>query len=401
MDIGSSKTTCLAATKEDEGLRVVSAAAVATRGIRRGRIKDPSLVADSVRIAIKKVEEIAGSVTGEIVVGVSGLALRSEQSRGVRMIYPAGKPVLQEDLLHVNEHSRQFKYQDGYRLLQTYPCEYRIDGLSVGLNPLGKNATRLEVVTHVVSVEIEETNRIAEVAANAGFRLGELVPAPLASGLGLVRSEEAEAQCLVIDFGYGTTDAVVFAHGSCVRLASVDVGSHHVTKDIAELIKISPEDAEALKTASGHTDPAQVKEEEVVHVTQIGGDQPRPFPRKVLSEIIESRVRECATLLKEALIEGGYDIGGVETILVTGGGCQIPGIEVVLKRVFGAEVVRQGLPRLVGTNSRRSAVPEMSVAVGLAIYALEDQEEELVPIAGVADWKDRIRSLKSIFSAKS
>ncbi len=401
IDIGSSKTTCLAAIKEDEGLRVISAAAVATRGIHRGRIKEASQVTECVKIALKKVEEHAGAPTGGVVFGVSGLALNSEQSRGLRMIYPAGKPVLQEDLLHANEHSRQFKFQDGYRLLQTYPCEYRLDGRSVGLSPIGKCATRLEVVTHIVSVSTIEANRLADIAAVAGVSLSELVPLPLASGIGLVRPEEAEAECLVIDFGHGTTDGVVFAHGSCVRIASVDVGAQHVTKDIAELIKVTLEDAEALKTASGHTDPEQVGESEVVHVRQIDGDQPRPFPRKVLSEIIESRVKETVTILKNALTAGGYDLGGVQTILITGGGSHLPGLDALLKRVFAAPIIRQGQPRLVGTNSRRSAVPEMSAAVGLALYALEDQDEELAPIAGVTDWRDRIRSLTSIFSAKS
>ena len=401
IDIGTSKTTCVAATVDHDDLKVVSAAAVVSRGVKKGRVAEPELVAECLRIAIGRVKDETGKTVDRVLVGVPGRTVRSELSRGVRPMYPAGKEVHQEDLLQVNEHSRQFRLQDGFELLQTLPCDYRIDGLPVVGDPIGKRANRLEVITHVMSAQAKDLERLGKTVKAAGVEIEEFVPVSLATGLGAIRPVDAEAGCLVVDIGSGTTDAAVFERGSCSLLASIEVNGAHVTGDIANLIKVSTQDAESLKLAHGHADPSQIGEDEVVHVKQVGNEASRPFPRKVLSEIIESRVREIATLLKEELLKPDPRRQLPRSIVLTGGGAHLPGTDAVFKRVFDADSVRLGTPRLVGTESRRVSVPEMSAAVGLALFALEGSEVELAPVSGAVDWKQKIRSLRSIFGPRS
>ena len=401
LDIGTAKTVCLAATIEDDELHVVSAGAVTTRGVKKGRIVDPAQVADCVKAAVGRVREETGADVEEVIVGVSGLSINSECSRGIRPMYPPGKTVHEEDLLQVNEHSRQIRFEEGYELLQTLPCSYVIDGEVVDGDPVGKSASRLEVLTHVMSVSSKHLETLNKIAQSAGVKVEEFVPIPLASGLGTARPEDAELGCVVVDIGRGTTDAALFKDGACVAVASIDVASQHITNDIAALIKVSPEDAERLKTEHGHAAPELVGEDEVVSVKQVGNDQVRPFPRKVLSEIIESRVREIATMLKDALLSSEKATGSVRSVLLTGGGGHLAGTDEVFKKVFGAQSAQFGVPRLVGPNSRKAALPEMSAACGLALFVLKDGGEELAPVAGVVDWKKSIRSLKSIFGKRS
>ncbi len=401
LDIGTTKTTCLAATTNGDDLCVVSAAAVATRGVKRGRIVEPELVTECVRSAVGRVREETGGTVSRVTVGVPGHSVRSEQSRGIRPMYPPGKQIHQEDLLHVNEHSRQIVFPTGYELLQTLACEYKIDGRPVDGDPLGRPANRLEVVTHVMTGLSKDLDRLRGIVKVCGCEVDEFVPISLASGLGAVRPEDALSGCIVVDIGGGTTDAAVFERGSCSRLATIDVNGGHVTSDIAKLLKVSHEDAEALKLSHGSADPAKFGEDDAVSVKQVGNEQARPFPRKVLSEIIESRVREIATLLREELLQGDKRRELPKTVVLTGGGSHLVGTDDVFRRVFGAETVKLGSPRLVGTNSRRAAAPEMSGAIGLALFSLEGGTEELAPVAGAVDWKEKIRSLKSIFGART
>ncbi len=401
LDIGTTKTTCLAATTNGDDLCVVSAAAVATRGVKRGRITEPELLTECVRSAVGRVREETGGTVSRLTVGVHGHSVRSEQSRGIRPMYPSGKVVHEEDLLHVNEHSRQIVFPTGYELLQTLACEYKIDGATVDGEPLGRPATRLEVVTHVMTGLTSDLARLRGIVKVCGCEVDEFVPIALASGLGAVRPEDARSGCIVVDIGGGTTDAAVFERGSCSRLATIDVNGAHVTGDIAKLLKISLEDAEVLKISHGSADPTQFGDDDAVSVKQVGNEQARPFPRKVLSEIIESRVREIATLLREELLQGDKRRELPKTVVLTGGGSQLPGTEEVFKRAFAADAVKLGSPRLVGTNSRRAAAPEMSGAIGLALFSLEGGTEELAPVSGAVDWKEKIRSLKSIFGSRA
>lgn len=401
IDIGTTKTTCIAAKMEDGELRVVSAAAVGTRGIKRGKVSNLESLNECVRIAVERVREETGVAPTRVVINVPGLSVKSEMSRGMRLLVPSGKEVHKEDMLQVNEHSRQVRFGSGFEILQALPCTYTIDTVRRVSDPLGEKADRLEVETHLMSGESSELRRLESTVTQLDLKVTELVPGALASGLGVMTSEDADKGCIVIDIGGGTSDAAVFEGGSCTKVATINVSSQHITNDVATLLKISKEDAENLKLTKGNADLTKVAEDDVVNVKQVGNDAARPFPCKVLCEIIESRSREIATMLKNELIGEEPDRKLPSTILLTGGGSHLDGIDTVFKKVFGVDKVRLAYPKLGGTNSRRVGVPEMSAAVGLALFALEEGSEELAPVAGAADWKERIRSLKSIFSAKS
>jgi cell division protein FtsA len=387
LDIGTKKTVCLAAALEGDDLRVIAASAVGSRGVKKGRIVDPEALGECVRVAVNRLREESGSEIKSLTVAVPGHAVQSEFSRGIRPMYPQGREVHEEDLLHVNEHSLQFRFPEGYELLQTVACGYKIDGRPVA-DPIGQPANRLEVATHLLlgkATTLEQLRRIVQVSS---VEVEQFIPGAFASGKSLAGPT---ADVVVIDLGGGKTDAAVFWDGACTRVATIDANSDHVTGDIAALMKISREDAEALKIGHGNADPSQIDEEEAVDVKQVGSESARKFPRKVLSEIIESRVREIATLAKDALVD--ERLGLPKSILLTGGGSQLAGIEEVFKRVFEATTVKAGSPKLMGTSSKRATAPEMACAVGLAKSVLTRVEEELEPVSGAPGWKDRMMSL--------
>jgi cell division protein FtsA len=387
LDIGTKKTSCLAATLEGSRVRVVAATAVTTRGVKKGRVVDPEALQECIKIAVSRLREESGLEVKSLVVGIPGHAVNSEVSRGIRPMYPPGREVHEEDLLHVNEHSLQIRFPEGFELLNTLACEYRIDGNPVD-KPLGHPANRLEVSTHVLSGKTDTLTQLKRVVQVSSAEVEQFVPTALASGVAV---EAGNGDSIVIDLGGGKTDAAVFRHGVCTKVATVDANADHVTNDIATLIKISKEDAEALKIAHGHANPSDVGEDETVDVKQVGNETARAFPRKVLSEIIESRVREIATLVREALLDDKQDLP--KTVLLTGGGSQLQGVDEVFKRVFQADSVKAVSPQQAGGNSSRSAVPEMACAVGLARFALTIEEEDLAPVAGSSGWKERMKSL--------
>ena len=84
LDIGTKKTSCLAATLEGSRVRVVAATAVTTRGVKKGRIVDPEALQECVKIAVSGLREESGLEVKSLVVGLPGHAVNSEVSRGIR-----------------------------------------------------------------------------------------------------------------------------------------------------------------------------------------------------------------------------------------------------------------------------------------------------------------------------
>ena len=392
LDLGSSKVACLVAERDDDRLKLVDAAAVGSRGMYRGEIVDEDALTKCIQVALTRIDtDLVGS--GDVIVNIGSTKMKSQTARGIRPVYPPDKVIQQEDVLQVATHSRQIQLPSDEDTIQALPREYVLDGSEVVSDPIGKRASRLEVRTHVTTCPRTDLDALSRVVEAAGLKLGPILPSGIASGLAAGRSSSSNDSFIVVDIGAGTTDIAVFIRGASAFAASLAVSSEHITNDVAALLKISKEDAESLKLSAGNADPKEIGQDDVVSVKQVGEESARPFQRKVLCEIIESRVREIAQLVKNRLEDSELADQLPKSVLLTGGGSHLPGVGAVFGTVFEGCRCSTATPRIGGINSRQVAVPEMATLVGLAEYGL-DGEDELVPASGAASWKDRIRSLR-------
>ena len=397
LDIGSSKVSCMAAELVDDKLKLLGAAAVGTRGFYRGSVTDLDELTKCLTVAFDRLRQESKLELQPFFVSVSGTSLHSETSRGVRPMYPSDKPVHMEDILQVVNHSKQIKFEEGQTLIQATPREYLLSNGDIVDDPIGSKTERLEVRTLMVTASEDHLSSLRSAIESAGGEVEEFVPAPMASAMA-VSGEEATTGCVVVDLGGGTTDVSAIIRGACAFVGSMRVSSEHISNDVAALLKVSKEEADALKLTYGSADPGAVADGDVLKIKQKGASEPRPFPRKVLCEIIESRAKEIAEMTK-AMIESsdiGEDVPG--QIVLTGGGAQLPGITGVFSSVFGNKPCTVASPKIGGTNSSKVSVPEMATLIGLAEFALEADDEQLVPASGASSWKDKIRTFKQRLS---
>ncbi len=393
LDIGSSKVSCMAAELVEGKLKLLGAAAVGTRGFARGSVTDLDELSKCLAVAFERLRQESKLELQPFFVSISGTSLHSETSRGVRPMYPSDKPVHQEDLLQVVNHSKQIKFEEGQALVQATPREYVLSNGEIVDDPMGKTTERLEVRTQIVTASEEHMNAIRSAIQTAGGEVEEFVPAPMASAMG-VAGDSADPGCIVVDLGGGTTDVAVILRGACAFVGSIRVSSEHITNDVAALLKVSKEEADALKLTYGSTEPGGVDEADVLKIKQKGADESRPFPRKVLCEIIESRSKEIAEMCKAMVEASDVNEELPSQIILTGGGSQLPGFAGLFGAVFGNKPCKVVSPKIGGTNSSKVSVPEMATLIGLAEFALEEEDDQLVPASGANSWKDKIRTFK-------
>jgi len=235
----------------------------------------------------------------------------------------------------------------------------------------------------------------------AGKRVELMVLQPLASGLGVLTAEDLDMGCAVVDIGGGTTDVAVFSGGGLIHTACLPLGGQLVTSDLSKLLKTSPEEAERLKLHDGAAIAKMIDENETVEVLQLGQTHSRPMQRRVLCEIIESRMREIATMVRQQIEKSGmYGMlpGGV---VLTGGGSQLYGTDKLFEKVLQHMRVRLGAPQMGGELSSALDRPEMATAIGLARFALECSDDELGIAGGAGNWKEKIRTFWSLLSGKA
>lgn len=399
LDIGTTKTVALAARLDDKSrVNVEAVSRSASKGISRGVVEDVSDAARTIMGVVEELEHAVDAPVDDLTVVIGGSHVESKTSQGYRPIMPATRQIGHEDVLQVINHSRQIPLPADREQIQAIPREFRVDNQRGVLTPVGMTGARLEVVTHLITgsrVHISQTEKALEIA---GRNVEQMVAQPLAAGLGVITDEAMDLGCAVVNMGASSTDIVVFLDCEAAYVAALPIGSQHVTNDIKYLLKVDEEEAERLKVDHGGAVARLVPESDVVNIRQNENPDERPMQRRVLCEIIESRLRETASLVDKVLVQTEFKRLIPGGVFLTGGGANMAGVDGLFTEVFDGVTARRGTPKMAGQNSRNLALPEMAVAVGLARYALEIESSDYQPVAGFSSWKDKIRSLRSRFS---
>jgi cell division protein FtsA len=117
--------------------------------------------------------------------------------------------------------------------------------------------------------------------------------------------------------------------------------------------------------------------------------------RKVLCEIIESRMRELVKIISNYLDKSGYR-SSVTSIVLTGGTAHLAGIQQVFAESFDGMAVRVAEPSVYKGKSNVG----LANAIGAAQFVLQTYDD-LEPISGAASWQERVKGLWTLLSGKS
>jgi cell division protein FtsA len=397
LDLGATKVTCLAASADGaDGMKVEAIATTPCKGIRRAVVADLDETANAIDAVIRRVQTDIGQDVTSVIVGVSGGHIEGVNAQGLKPIVPRSRLITHQDVLEVINHSRSLVLPPDREQIQALPREFRVDGQRDVRKPIGMNGSKLEVVTYIVTGQTTAIQNIEKAVTRSGKRVEQMVLKPLASGIGVLTPEELELGTIVVDIGGGTTDLAIFVNGSLAYTASIPIGASHVTGDLSKLLKTSPEEAENLKVSYGNAVGRLVSDKESVDVLQIGQPVARPLQRRVLCEIIESRMRELAVMVRQQVEKSslmGTLPGGM---VLTGGGAQLAGTDKLFDEVLKHMRVRVAEPEL---PTKFGNLQGMGTAVGLARYGLQCQDD-ITPANGNNGWKERVRGLFSLLGGR-
>ena len=401
VDLGSTKVACICAAEDSAGFHVVALSVVDCKGLRRGVVADLEHTANSIDMAVRKVQQAVGQDIPSLVVSVGGSHIEGINTQGYVPVFPRGREITRDDVLQVINHSRQITIPTDREQIQALPKDFRVDGQRGIANPVGMNGTKLEVTTYMITGLTAQIQNLEKAVAMAGKRVEMMVLQSLASGVGVLTPQELELGCVMVDIGGGTTDMAIFNSGSVVHTACLPIGGQLVTSDISKLLKTSPEEAERLKTEHAAALAGLVEKEESVEVLQLGQTHTRPMQRKVLCEIVESRMKELAIMVRQQVEKSGSFGMLPGGVIVTGGGSKLYGTDKLFEAVMQHMHVRCGAPTVGGELASAIDRPEMATAVGLARFALECCDDELATAIHSDNWKEKIRTFWSLLSTKA
>lgn len=368
LDIGTTKVCAIVAEIEDHGrINIVGVGNSLSSGIRKGVVVDIDSAAIAIADSIEKARIMSGYEIHRVVVGVTGEHVASLNSRGVVAITHANREITEDDVLRVQDQSRVIVLPPDRDIIHAIPRSYSIDGQNGIRFPVGMSGTRLEVETHIVTGAVTFLQNVAKSVRKAGLEIEATVLEPIATAEAVLLQDERSLGVCIADIGGGTTDIAIFVDGDIFFSSAIPVGGSHVTHDISVGLRASHEESERIKLSESAAAAVATGPGDVFEVTSLGSDEPRLLPRSILAEIIEPRMHELFSLIKQEILKSGYYNLLPAGIVLSGGGSQLAGAAELCRQVTGMPT-RIGSPRDVGGVAETLRSPVYSTAVGLVQY---------------------------------
>jgi len=367
IDIGSTKICAIIAEiADDDSVSITGAGISKAQGLKRGSITNIELASKSIKTAINDAKRVSGSDVKTAIVSISGAYTKSLNSNGIVNIQ--NKEVSFKEIERVmNTSVYNANIPNEYEILHALPYNFKVDDQDFIEDPLGMNASRLEVEAHIITTQKSNLHNLKKAVRGAGVEVENVVLNGYASSIATLNPDEKELGVAVIDMG-GNTSNITIHSGNSIRYNDfLGVGSNHVTSDLSMALHTPLNIADSVKLSYGSLlEPSN----ELIELPIIGDENTsHEVSLEVVHNVIFARVEETLMILAQFIENSGLKDQLGAGIVLTGGFSKMEGIRELAVATFGSVPVRLARPiEMDGLfDNLRSA--EFSSAIGLVMYS--------------------------------
>lgn len=266
LDIGTEYVKALIAKKGKNTIKIVGVgkAHELPTNMYAGAIADIEGVAQTCEEAVAKAEDMAGVRANEVVVGIAGELIKGNTASIKYRRADASKPITDvemEKIIHqVQEKAGERARKEvaletnnkdvEVRLINSALVSLRIDGYKVS-NPIGFKGKEVVVQIYTAFAPLVHISAIERVCDELELDLVTVAVEPFAVCRACLGDDaESNFSGIVMDIGGGTTDVAIVEDGGVEGTKMFSLGGRSFTRQIAQRLGLSLEDAEKLKLLS-------------------------------------------------------------------------------------------------------------------------------------------------------
>lgn len=377
LDIGTTKVACMVGELGDEGVSIVGVGTQPCSGLKKGVVVNIDATVQAIAKAVEEAEHMAGVEITSVYAGIAGAHIKSFHSEGVVAI--RDREVRAGDIERVIDAAKAVSIPQDREILHVVPQEFTVDQQDGIKEPLGMSGVRLEARVHIVTAAVASAQNIIKCCTRCDLQVADLVLEPLATAEAVLSSDERELGVALLDIGGGTSDLCIYNDGALVHTVVLPIGGHQLTGDLAVGLRTPMAEAERLKHRHGCALSSLIAQEETIEVPSVGGRPPRVLSRTVLSEILQPRVDEIFSLVRDEIERCGLEDSLASGLVVTGGSTLLQGLPELAEEVLGMPV-RRGMPHGIGGLSEVVRSPIFATGVGLVLYGARQQDGVFSPV---------------------
>jgi cell division protein FtsA len=369
LDVGTTKVAVIVGELTELGeIKITGIGECPSNGLRKGIIVDIDGNARSIIQAVQAAERMSGQNITSVFVGVTGPHIYTVNNKGVVAVSSKNGEISVADVERVISAAKVINLPADKQIIHVIPRQYVVDGYDGVLDPVGMVGSRLEVEVNIVVGANASIQNLAKAVERAGLSVNGFILNPLASAEAILQPVERDLASVVVDIGGGTTEISMFDEDGLCFSSVLPVGGYHITSDLAVGLRIPLSQAEALKREHGCVLSSLMPTDEYITISGMGSIGEKRVSKKVIADIIEPRVLEIFSMIKQEIKSSGFKKVIPAGIIITGGTSSLNGIAELASEHLDMPV-RIGYPGNVGGMTDMIKYLGYATGIGLVIYA--------------------------------
>ena len=380
LDIGTTKIATVIGFRNDNGqIEVVGYGKSESSGVEFGEIKNIIKTTEGIVLSKDIAAQRSNQEIDWVYAGIAGHHIKTSKYNHILYRHGNENPISREEIEQLKKDVSVVTLPPGEEIIDVIPQGYQIDRSRYTVDPVGELGNEVIGVYQIISGNEREIKKIVKCVNDASLNIRDIVLEPIASGLACLSDREKQEGVVLVDIGGGTTDMVIFVDGSPVFTKVIPIGGNIITKDIAQVCRISEDVAEQLKVRYGTCVVEKSNANNMITIPRPYGQDPIQISEYNLAQIINCRVQEeIVNVVKSEVENSGYKDRLYAGLVLTGGGANLRNIKELCQ--FSLQLpTRIGVPDSSFAHNIPTELkhPMFATALGLLKFGIATEYKEM------------------------
>lgn len=332
LDIGSDTIKVVVCELHQNKLNLLAASSFKSKGIKKGLITDVELATECIKGALLEVEEMLGIKIKKVITSVPSFNAEYSIIKGGVKINNEEGIVTSNDVIKTLEIAAKTQTYNLREMVTILPIDYTVDDKAFIKDPKGIKGSNLGCRAVLVTTPKKNVYSVISLLESIGVEVVDITLNNIGDLHSFNNKVFEDKVGAIINIGSEITDVSLYNKSILVKSSIVNMGGKNIDNDISYMYKVDIPTAKNLKLkfALAHKKNASVND--IIEVKS-AIDANLKINQFELSEVVMSRLEE---ILNEAKKEINLLTSRkIDYIIITGGTSNMPGIEYVVRDVFG------------------------------------------------------------------
>jgi len=342
IELGNKNIKCLIFKIEnDNKAEILSTSTVSSQGFHNDIIINPTKASNTIRECISIAEKKAKIFLKKINVVLEQPDFMSTKFSKFKKI--DGSKIHKDDIdFLLKEGKKQIMHNDkNQSIIHIFNYNYVVDGKTFIEEPIDVYADSLSHEMTFITAPKNNLKNINEAFIECDIEIERLISRTFALGAKLLKEEELENGCSLIDLDFDKISMGVFKNFALIHSITFSFGLSYVAKDIAKVCSLNIEEAENIKKNidfSFEKNSSLFDNNDYLKEIYFINSNFRKISKNLILNVVKARLDEIIEKLKKQLIVPGFKTGSKYSHLIVGNGLNLLNIEKYFSKHLGEKI---------------------------------------------------------------